>query len=366
MNAILYVLFDFNHWFLCFLIFGTLQVVNTALGIKAVERFADLAAPIIIMISAWMYLSLSEQAIAEGREVWNWIESPATGGAAVTAFIVVMMTNMGFWGTLAADMPSLSRFIKAPVHERNWWKRNRAQIAGNLVALPLTQTFMVMIGGVSYIAVKNYDPVIALQEAASGIVLGILLLMIVFAQWSTNISANLIPAATIYSNVGGPKFPFWAGVVAAGIIGSIVQPWSLFDIIIPALLLVGGVLSAIVGILFADYYLLRRRRVHVHDLYQEEGQFRYLHGFNLAGFISWILGGGSAFFFPNYSFIIGFFVGCTSYYLLAKYWWFQQYKQAEMEDPDDAKYLGITVGRFWKIADAETLEGAADIESKQT
>ena len=28
--------------------------------------------------------------------------------------MVVIMANMGFWSTLAADMPSLSRFFKAP------------------------------------------------------------------------------------------------------------------------------------------------------------------------------------------------------------------------------------------------------------
>ncbi|NDI35454.1 NCS1 family transporter [Chengkuizengella sediminis] len=355
MNGILFVLFGFDNWFVCFLIFGTVQVINTSLGIKAVERFADLAAPIIIIISAWMYSTLSDKALAEGREVWSWIESPVAGGAAFTAFIVVIMSNMGFWATLAADMPSISRFIKAPKNERNWFKRNKSSLVGNIFALTATQTFMIIIGGVSYIAVKNYDPVVALQEAASGIILGILLLMIVLAQWSTNVSANLIPAATIFSNMGGPKVPFWAGVVAAGIIGSIVQPWYLFQIIIPALLIVGGILSAIVGILFVDYYVLRKRRVNVHELYKEDGQFKYLNGFNLAGFISWIIGGGMAYLLSTYSFIVGFIVGGACYYFLAKYWWFDKYKQSEIENPSDEKYLGITVGRDWDIEAGDTV-----------
>ncbi|MBM7701623.1 NCS1 family transporter [Metabacillus iocasae] len=349
MNGILNVLVGFDNWLVCFFLFALFQLINTALGIKAVERFADLAAPIIIIISAWMYTTLSDKALAEGREVWAWIENPVTGGAAVTAFVIVIMSNMGFWATLAADMPSISRYIKAPKHERNWFKRNKSSLVGSVVALPLTQTFMVIIGGVSYIAVKNYDPVVALQEAASGFILGILLLMIVFAQWSTNISANLIPAATIFSNVGGPKVPFWVGVLMAGIIGTIVQPWSLFGIIIPALLVIGGILSSIVGILFADYYLLRKRRVNVTDLYESEGQYKYLNGINVAGFIAWITGGLAAYFLANYSFIVGFLVGSSCYYVLAKYWWFKKYKQAEIENPDDETYLGITVGRDWVI-----------------
>ena len=349
MNAILTTLVGFDNWFVCFIIFATLQVVNTALGIKAVERFADLAAPIIIIISGWMYFTLSDQALQQGREVWSWVESPVTGGAAVTAFMVVIMSNMGFWGTLTADMPSLSRFVKAPLNERSWIKRNRVQIAGNLIAYPVVQTFMVVIGAVSYIAVSNYDPVVALQQSATGLILGVLLLMIVFAQWSTNITANLIPAATIFSNVGGPKVPFWAGVVVAGILGIVVQPWSLFGIITQILLIIGGVLSAIVGILIADYYLIRKRRVNVPELYENKGQYHYLNGVNWAGLISWILGGSAAIIFTNYSFLVGLVVGGISYYLLGKFWWFEKYKQAELMEPNDEKYLGISVGRNWSI-----------------
>lgn len=364
MNAILDTLYNFDNWFVCYLIFAAVQLINTALGIKAVERFADLAAPIIIIISAWMYTTLSDRALEQGRDVWTWIESPVTGGAAFTAFLIVIFSNMGFWATLAADIPSISRFIKAPKYERSWLKRNKSSIVGSVIALPLTQTFMVIIGGVAYIAVSNYDPVVALQEAASGIVLGVLLIMIIFAQWSTNASANVIPAATIFSNVGGPKVPFWAGVFIAGIVGSIVQPWSLFDILIPLLLVVGGILSAIVGILFADYYLLRKRRVNVPDLYEENGQFKYFHGVNLAGFIAWIAGGTAAYFLTNYSFIVGFIVGAAVYYVLAKYWYFNMYQQAEIIDPDDEKYLGITVGRDWVISEGkEEMEEPKELSS---
>ncbi|MDF2857510.1 MAG: nitrate reductase [Neobacillus sp.] len=355
MNGILNMLFDFDNWFICYLIFAAVQLVNTALGIKSIERFADLAAPIIILISVWMYISLSDTAQAAGRDVWSWVESPVTGGAAFTAFLVVIFSNMGFWATLGADIPTISRFIKAPLNEKNWFKRNKGSLIGNMVAMPLTQTFMIIIGAVAYTAVLNADPIVALQGSANGFVLGILLLMIVLAQWSTNTAANVVPAATIFSNVGGPKFPFWAGVITAGIVGTVVQPWQLFDIIIQVLLFVGGILAAIVGILFADYYLLRKRRVNVPELYEDNGQFKYLGGINLAGFISWIIGGAASYFVPEYGFLVGFVIGAVLYYVLAKYWWFTKYPQAEIENPSDEKYLGISVGRDWIIDESETV-----------
>ncbi|GAK13513.1 NCS1 family transporter [Geomicrobium sp. JCM 19039] len=353
-NAILFMLFGIDQWFICFLIFAALQLFNTAFGIKAVERFANLAAPVIVIISGWMYIALSSQATAAGRDVWAWVEAPAVGVEAVSAFFIVVMATMGFWGTLAADMPSISRFIKAPKYERSWFKRNRGQLIGSLVAMPIVHTFMVIVGAVSYMAVFNSNPVEALMETTTnGILLGVLMLMIALAQWSTNTSSNVIPAATIFSNVGGPKVPFWVGVMIAGAIGVLVQPWNLFDIIVPALLFVGGILAAIVGILVVDYYIIRKRRVNVTDLYEETGQYHYWKGINVAGLLAWIAGGGGSLLFPSYSFIIGLVLGGTVYYVLAKYWWFKRYPQAELENPDDDTYLGLTVGRDWTVQDEE-------------
>lgn len=110
------------------------------------------------------------------------------------------------------------------------------------------------------------------------------------------------------------------------------------------LLIIGGILTAIVGILFADYYLIRKRRVHVKELYELDGQFKYYKGFNIAGLVAWVIGGAIANIFSTYSSLVGFFVGAIVYYVLAKYWWFKKYPQAELVDPSDAKYLGITVG----------------------
>ncbi|WP_240376947.1 NCS1 family transporter [Bacillus piscicola] len=348
-NGILTILTGFDNWFLCYAIFATAQIINTAIGIKAVERFADFAAPVIILISIWIYYVLSGEAASQGNSIWNSVEAPAYGVSAVSVFLIVIFSVMGFWATLGTDIPSISRFIKGPKYEKNFFKRNKGAFIGNMITMPIVQTFMVLIGGVAYIALGNFDPVVALQETASGIVLAILLVMIVLAQWSTNTTANVIPAAVIFSNAGGPKVPFYAGVILAGLIGTAFQPWALFEVIVPYLLLSGAILSAIIGIVMVDYYILRKRRVNVPDLYKSEGQFRYHNGVNLAGIISWVIGGGVAMLFMDYSFIFGFVIGGGCYYFLAKHWYFKKFKQEEIENPDDEKYLGLTVGRDWQI-----------------
>ena len=350
-NGILNIVNGFDNWFICFVIFLAVQIINTSIGIKAIENFANIAAPTIILIALWMYSSLSAEAVALNRDVWSWVESPVSGGLLFTAFLIVMTGNMGYWSTLAADISSLSRFIKAPQNERSWMKRNKGAWVGTMIAMPIVQTFVVAIGGVSFIAVGNHDPVFALQQTAGGLVLAILLVMIVLAQWSTNMGANLVPAATIFSNIGGPKVPFYAGAILAGVIGMITQPWNLFDILLPFLGISGGILSSIVGIIIADYYLLRKRRVNVTDLYNYYGQYRYSKGINWAGVIAMIIGGLISIKLVLMSFFAGFIVGGLIYYILAKYWWFKKYPQAEIDTPDDELYLGLTVGKDWKIED---------------
>ncbi|GGJ95873.1 nitrate reductase [Lentibacillus kapialis] len=341
----------FDNWLLCYIVFALVQLINTASGIKWVERFADFAAPIIIILSLIIYQTLAADIIEQGGNVWAWAESPVTGGAAVTAFVIVIFANMGFWATLGCDIPTISRFFKAPKYERNWFKRNRTNLIGSLIAMPLTETFMIIIGAAAFMVAGSSNPVLALEETASGWMLAMLLLMIVLTQWSTNTAANIVPAAAIFSNALGPKATNAIAVFVVGIVGTIIQPWSVYEILTEALLFFGAVLSAISGILVADYYLLRKRRVNVQELYRHGGQFKFHGGVNAAGMIAWVIGGIVAIIFMDYSFIVGFVLAGAIYYVLARYWYFKKFRQAEIEDPNDEKYLGITVGRDWVIDD---------------
>jgi len=349
-NSILNTIYPgFNNWLLCYLVFALVQLINTASGIKWVERFADFAAPIIIILSLIIYQTLTADIAQQGKDVWAWVESPITGGDAFTAFIIVIFANMGFWATLGCDIPTISRFFKAPKYERNWFKRNKTTLIGSLIALPLTETFMIMIGAAAFMVAGTSNPVIALQETSSGWMLAMLLLMIVLTQWSTNTAANVIPAAAIFSNLLGPRVSNVVAVFIVGIVGTIIQPWNVYEVLTQLLLIIGAILSSVSGILFVDYYLLRKRRVNVKDLYKNNGQYRYNSGVNIVGFIAWAIGGLGAIFIIEYSFIVGFIIAGTVYYILAKYWYFNKYPQAEITDPNDEKYLGITVGRDWYL-----------------
>ena len=178
----------------------------------------------------------------------------------------------------------------------------------------------------------------------------ILLLLVILAQWSTNTAANLIPASLTFVNAGvRVKLNFVAGLIVAGIIGTLVQPWAILDNLFTFLGYYGAILSAVAGIIICDYYIIRRRRMNVKELYNPEGQFAYDRGVNLAGMLAWIIGGGLALYFFDYMYIVGFPSGFIAYYLLMKFWYLKRHKQAEVESGYSDEYLGTTVGKDWQI-----------------
>ncbi|MCM3162239.1 NCS1 family transporter [Metabacillus litoralis] len=366
-TAINYIVNDltgFDYWFVWYVVFATVQIVQASLGIKAVDRFAVIAAPSILLISVWIFFQISGMAADNGTNILTY-----EGTSTNTTWLLVMATNMGFWSALAVDIPNITRYLKAPKNERNWFKRNKNNIIPHLTALPTVQTFMGVIGGVSFLATGNWNPIEVVQQISTGWVMVIVLLMVVLAQWSTNSAANLIPASLTFVNAGAKiNLSYSMGIVLAGIVGTLFQPWAILDQLNVYLGYYGAILSALAGIMICDYYIIRKRRLNVRDLYKENGQYTFNKGINWAGMISWIFAGGLAIYFLEYMYLVGFPLGMVTYYFLTKYWYLKKYPQMEIESNFSDEYLGTTVGRDWHITtDEESIvqeETAVTTEAK--
>ncbi|MFD2741635.1 NCS1 family transporter [Sulfitobacter aestuarii] len=341
LNGIGQYFLGFDNWFVWYVLFAILQVANTASGIKSVERLASLAAPAIIAISVWMYFTLEGVAATQGINLWTY---QATGEMSL---LVLFIANMGFWSTLAIDIPNLTRFIKVAPGQRGFFSRNRNIFLAQLVALPVTQALIAGLGAVSFIAAGNWNPVEVIQAQGEGLSLVLLLALVVLAQWSTNNSANLIPSALTFVNLAPRLINYRIAVVLAGIVGTICFPWEILNNLFVFLGYYGAFLSAIGGIMVADYYLLRRRRLNVPDLFRMEGQFYYAGGFNPAGLIAWVVAGGVAAWFSQYAFLIGFPLGLVLYLIGMKAMVLGAHPQAEIRSNFSDDYLATSIGRSW-------------------
>lgn len=167
--------------------------------------------------------------------------------------------------------------------------------------------------------------------------------------------------------IAGVHLPAIArGVVAAcwfGIntyIGVAVMPWKILDQLFVYLGYFGTFLSALAGIMLCDYYVIRRRRLNVQELYRADGQYRYHGGVNLCGIAAWGIGTLAAHFGTNYGYFFGFPVAFIVYYAMMKLWYLKRFPQAEVDSGYDAKYLGISVGNDWTIPGFEKEAGAEE------
>lgn len=350
LNGIIEYATGFNNWVVWYVIFAIVQMVNTALGIRAVEKLATIAAPCIIAISIWMYYTLDVMAQTQGINIWTF------AGSADISLIGLFFANMAFWSALAVDIPNLTRFLRTEGKARGFFKRNKNVFAAQFIALPVTQAWIAMIGAVSFIAAGDWNPVSVIQQQGAGAAMVVLLLMVILAQWSTNNAANLIPAALTFVNAGAPKVSYAVAIVIAGIVGTLAMPWLILNNLFTFLGYYGAILSAVGGIMVTDYYLLRRRRLNVPELYKEHGQFRFSGGFNPAGLIAWAVGGTLALVFLEYAYLTGFIIASLVYLVLMKAWILKKYPQAEVSATNGDDYLATSVGLNWVYTDKGTFE----------
>ncbi|MDO4491684.1 MAG: cytosine permease [Lachnospiraceae bacterium] len=347
-------LFGIDNWFLWFIIFAVLQIINTMLGMKAIDKFASFAAPCIILITCWMFYKVNSMAVLNNIAILGYKPPHPTANC----WMVTMCANIGMWAALAADIPNMTRSLKAPIGERNWFKRNKNNWIPQFATLPIIETFIAVIGAISYLTTGNWNPVEVIQQTAKGPVLLILLLMVILAQWSTNTAANLVPPAMCFTNAGARwKLKYEVAVLIAGLIGILVQPWNILNQLYTYLGYFGSFLSSLAGIMLCDYYVIRRRRLNVQELYIKDGQYTYTHGVNLAGMAAWILGTLAANVGSSYGYLFGLPTGFVVYFVLMKTWYLKKYPQKEVESGYSEEYLGITVGNDWIIPGYEAFAG---------
>lgn len=360
-NYFTLALFGIDNWFLWFIIFAIVQVGNTMLGLKGIDKFASFAAPCIILITCWMFYKVNNIAVINNVSIFGY--KPPHPSA--TCWITTMCANIGMWAALAADIPNFTRSLKSTMGERNWLKRNRNNWIPQFATLPIIETFIAAIGAISYLTTGNWNPVEVIQSQAKGVTLIILLVMVILAQWSTNTAANLVPPAMCFTNAGARwNLPYKAAVLIAGLIGVCVMPWEILDQLYTYLGYFGSFLSALAGIMLCDYYVIRHRRLNILDMFKSDGQYRYHKGFNIAGLIAWIAGTIIANVFSDYGYLFGLPTGFLVYLLLMKTWYLKKFPQAEVTSNYSEEFLGMSVGHDWVVPGYEKFAGVIpDIDS---
>jgi len=315
-----------NGTAICFLTFWAINLAVILKGIEYIRFLQGLSAPILlgvgVLLLAWAYSAaggfgpmLSSPSQFRSTKDFLRFLIPALNG------------TVGFWSTVSLNIPDFTRFAK----------NERGQALGQAIALPLTMTLYSFIGvAVTSATVVIYgsaiwDPVQLLSRFHSPVAVVISLLAILLATLNVNIGANVVSPANDFSNLWPRKISFKIGGVITCFLGIAMMPWKLLanhrTFIFGWLGGYAAVLGPVAGIMICDYFVIRRKRLVVDDLYLRGGEYEYARGFNWRALGALIFGSAVALMglvipslrpLYDYSWFVGFVVAFVSYLGLMK------------------------------------------------
>src|SRR5260221_5855203 len=99
----------------------------------------------------------------------------------------------------------------------------------------------------------------------------------VVGTWSVTSAAKVVSRANDFANAFPPAMDFKTGGLITGLLGIAMMPWKLLadpsGYIFTWLLGYSGGLGSIAGVLIADCWIVRRKRLRLEDLYLAEGAY---------------------------------------------------------------------------------------------
>lgn len=257
------------------------------------------------------------------------IEGQENSGQSIMSYMIWLTAMVGFWATMSLSIADITRYAST----------QKAQVKGQLIGLPGTMILYSFVGVfVTFAATLNFsdilvsddapwDPVSLLSKFDSPVVVVISQIFMIIATLSTNIAANVIAPANAFSNLLPKQISFRSGGIITAVIGIVICPWWLLNEISGILIFISGLLGPVLGILVCDYFLIRKKKLKLAELYKVDGAYSYSNGFNMKAMISLIVGVLLAlvgFWIPSIGFLYslswftGFIISFGLYYLLMK------------------------------------------------
>ncbi len=278
---------------LCFLFFWGLNVLVIYRGIDTIRFLLNIKAPILIVLGlallAWAHHAAGGFGPILSQPSQFDPGQPKEGK--FWAFFFPGLTAMvSFWATLSLNIPDFSRYARS----------QRDQMLGQALGLPATMALYSFIGAavtsatVVLFGKAIWDPIALFPRFGNPVVVVIAMVSLCLATLATNIAANVVSPANDFANLWPQRISFRSGGLITSIIGILILPWRLLadasGYIFTWLVGYSALLGPIGGILIADYFLIRRARLDLAELYRRQGKCWYRGGFNPAALVALVAG----------------------------------------------------------------------------
>jgi NCS1 family nucleobase:cation symporter-1 len=277
----------------CFLAFWLLQFYFIVHGIESIRRLETYTAIIKVVICVLLLYWAYDKAGGFGPIVGTPSQfgpGAARSGQFRSVFWPSLTAMVGFWSTLALNIPDFTRFAKS----------QRDQVIGQAIGLPapmgLLAALAVFVTSATVVIYGQaiWDPV-TLAGRMTGAAVLVALLVLLVDTISVNLAANLVGPAFDFSSLHPRRISYRAGGYITAVIAVAMMPWKILasthGYIFTWLVGYSALLGSVAGILIVDYYHVRRTIIDVPALYREQGgAYCYRGGWNPIAMSAFLIG----------------------------------------------------------------------------
>ena len=310
-----------------FMLLWVLQALVFWHGMETIKKFIDFAGPAVYVVmfilagymvyrAGWRNIGINLGGVKyHGMEV---LPVMITAISLVVSYFSGPMLNFGDFSRYGKSFRSVKR--------GNFWGLPVNFLAFSLVTVITTAATLPVFGELITDPVETVGRI----DYPLAVILGALTFTI--ATIGINIVANFVSPAFDFSNVA-PRLISWrAGGMLAAVASVFITPWNLFNnpaVIHYTLDVLGSFIGPLYGVLVVDYYLVKRQKIVLDDLYTVEpnGSYWYRNGVNyraVAALLPAALIAVICVMVPgldgcaNFSWFIGAGLGAVFYRLLAR------------------------------------------------
>jgi len=274
---------------IAFGLFWLVQVAIILRGLEGIKLLEAWSAPLLLGAG----IALLIWAIRRGGGLGHILTESARLQRGSTPFWqlfpAALTANVGYWATLSLNIPDFTRYARS----------QRSQVLGQAMGLPTTMTLFAFIG----VAVTSativvfgeaiWDPVALIARIGSPPVIIVGALVVLAAQLTTNMAANVVSPANDFSSLAPRHISYVTGGLITAVIGLLMMPWKLYAdagaYIFTWLIGYSSLMGAIGGILIADYWIVRRRTLSLRDLFSVDGRYAYTGGVNRTAMVALVV-----------------------------------------------------------------------------